>query len=351
MNVTTGEIRPARENVVVMGAGGAAGTRIARQLAARGVQLTLAGRHRASLAPLADELEADILEADVTRPDQVVRRAELVVNTVGPFTTLAGAMAEACLNAGVAYVDIASELGAATRVLALAERARAHGSVLVTGAGFGPAVTEALLLGLLPTLTGPPAAVRVAAAPATEGISAGVQATLAMTAAEGTAWYADGILTRAPQAAGGFRMVLAGHPWRMTPAPAADLEAARRASGAADVIAYSAIPGQPAAAGGISYAYAEAQDLSGTTAAYLATLGPSLQVTATIAAETACRILECHPRVRAGAWTPGALFGPGLVRDACDITITPAAPARPSGGGHRRFTIWNRERRHRSPLW
>ena len=44
------------ENVVIMGASGASGQRIARALAARGVPLTLAGRNRGTLAPLAGEL-------------------------------------------------------------------------------------------------------------------------------------------------------------------------------------------------------------------------------------------------------------------------------------------------------
>jgi short-subunit dehydrogenase len=57
------------ENVVVLGAGGAAGQAIARQLAGRGVAVTVAGRHRASLAPLAGELGAAVIEADVCGGD------------------------------------------------------------------------------------------------------------------------------------------------------------------------------------------------------------------------------------------------------------------------------------------
>jgi short subunit dehydrogenase-like uncharacterized protein len=319
------------ESVVVLGAGGASGQRIARRLAGRGAAVTLAGRHRASLAALAGELGAAVVEADVTRPGPVVGQARMVINTVGPFGALAGAMAEACLSAGVAYVDIASELRAARSVLTLSERARLTGGVLVTGAGFGPAVTESLLLGLLPALSGPPAAVRVAAAAAGQGISPGVRATLAQAMTEGAAWYADGVLTWAPLGTSGFAMMLGGHLWQMIPAPAADLEAARRASSAADVIAYTAVPGQRPAADGTSYAYAEAHDHGGTITARLATLGPALDVTAAIAAETACRILDGHPMVRAGAWTPGALFGPGLVSAACDLTITRADPARAPG--------------------
>lgn len=61
-----------RENVVVMGAGGASGQRIARQLAARGVRVTLAGRRRETVTSLSDELSATFIEADATRPGSVV---------------------------------------------------------------------------------------------------------------------------------------------------------------------------------------------------------------------------------------------------------------------------------------
>lgn len=78
---------------------------------------------------------------------------------------------------------------------------------------------------------------------------------------------------------------------------------------------------------GTSYAYAEVGDHRGGTAASLATLALGLDVTAAIAAETACRILGTHPGPPAGAWTPGTLFGPGLVAHACAISTTPADPA------------------------
>ena len=79
------------ENVVIMGASGASGQRIARALAARGIPLTLAGRNRGTLAPLAGELGAAVAEADIARPGPVLRQARMVVNTVGPFASQAPA--------------------------------------------------------------------------------------------------------------------------------------------------------------------------------------------------------------------------------------------------------------------
>jgi hypothetical protein len=111
----------------------------------------------------------------------------------------------------------------------------------------------------------------------------------------------------------------------MLPAPVADLETARLATGADDVIAYFAAPGSRGDTGdGLSYAHAEIRGVGGGVVASTATLGPGLDTSAAIAAETAHRILQGHPDVRGGAWTPGALFGPALVHDACPINLSPA---------------------------
>jgi hypothetical protein len=169
----------------------------------------------------------------------------------------------------------------------------------------------------------------VAGAPSAPGgpVSPGIQATAAQAAAEGTAWYAGGELTRAPLGTGGTLMTLGGHAWPMIPAATAELETARRASGAGDVMAFFAVPGQRPVTDGTSYAYAEAQDHAGNAVAALATLGLGLDVTAAITAETVSRILDGQAGSRAGAWTPGALFGPDLVTAAAPATIVPVDPA------------------------
>lgn len=314
------------ENVVIMGAGGASGQRIARRLAALGVPLTLAGRHRSSLEPLAEELGASLIEADIASPQPVIAGARMLVNTAGPFASHAAATAQACLTAGIPYLDIANELRAVQRLLGLAGQAVASGTVAVTGAGFGPAVTESLLLKLMTGQAGTPTAVRVAAVPAAERISPAVQATVAQVTADGAAWYADGELRRGPIGAGVTTMRFGADTWQVLPAPVGDLETARRATGAPDIIAYFAAPGQRPAAGQTSYAYAELHDHAGGKTSSLAALGPGLEASVAIAAATVSRILAGDLGAGPGAWTPGALYGPGLVDAACDITVTPADP-------------------------
>jgi short subunit dehydrogenase-like uncharacterized protein len=314
------------ERVAVIGAAGATGQRIVRELASRGVPLTLAGRRPDALEPLARELGAQVTPADLASPAALVRDARLVVNTAGPFTALARDLIQACLAARVPYVDIANEHAAIEDLLGLHQRAVARGAVLVTGAGFGPAVTEALVLGLMTGRSGPPAAVRVAAAPSAGAISPGVSATAAQAAAGGAVRYSGGNLVHEPLGSGARQMLLDGHAWRVIPAPVGDLETARRASTAPDVTAYFAAPGQRPGQPGVSYAYADIQDADGTLAGNLAVLGDAMAATAAIAAAVTCRVLADEPARVAGAWTPGALYGQDLLANACDVTITPADP-------------------------
>jgi short subunit dehydrogenase-like uncharacterized protein len=321
-----------KKNVVVVGATGASGRRIARQLAGHGVPLTLAGRRPAALAGLAAELGAGTIEADLSRAADIAAGARLVVNTVGPFTSLAGELIEACLAAQVPYVDIANEFGAVRHLLGLHDRAIAQRTVLVTGAGFGPAVTEALVLGLMKGRTAPPAAVRVAAAPSAGDLSPGVSATVAQAVADGAIRYADGLLITEPLGSGATQILFDGRPCQVIPAPVGDMEAARRASGAADVTAYFAAPGQHLGQDAVSYAYADVKASDGAMAASLAIVGDGMAATAAIAAATVRRLLDDDPARAAGAWTPGARYGQDLVTSCCDITIRPADPAAAWGG-------------------
>jgi hypothetical protein len=125
-------------------------------------------------------------------------------------------------------------------------------------------------------------------------------------------------------------VTVAGLEGTVLPAPTADLEVARRISGAPDVTAYFAAPGQRSGPAGVSRAWAEVVDRAGHSTTLLATLGVGLDVTAAVAAETARRILDRDRAGTAGAWTPGMLFGPDLLGSAVPVEIT--AVDRPTTG-------------------
>src|SRR5207244_9352451 len=171
--MTTSEISSGRDasDVLLLGAAGNSGRLIAAELAARGLSVRLAGRRRGHLEDLARALAAGGATTDVRTVDvsdaaslaEAIAGAGVVLSTIGPFARQAGPVIDACLAAGVSYVDIANEWAAVRGLLDRGDQARAHEVTLVTGAGFGPAATETLVLRLVDKLGTVPRLVRVAA--------------------------------------------------------------------------------------------------------------------------------------------------------------------------------------------
>jgi hypothetical protein len=210
---------------------------------------------------------------------------------VGPFVRFAAPVLDACLDAGTCYVDIANELTAIRGVLERDGQAKARGITAVTGAGFGPGGTESLVLDLVRELGETPDLVRVATVPAPSHVTPGVQETIAALLPEGATTYAGGELTRAPFGTGATVLEFGGARRTMLPGPAGDLEAARLASGAANVSAYFGDPAERVEGEKFSYAYAEVVAGSGRRLAAQAQVGDGVEAGAAFAAEVARRVL------------------------------------------------------------
>jgi short subunit dehydrogenase-like uncharacterized protein len=152
-------------------------------------------------------------------------------------------LAGACLAAKVPYVDIANEWAAVRGLLDRDEQARAHLVTLVTGAGFGPAATETLVLRLAEQMGALPDVVRVAAAAGVTRQSEGVRQTIQESLSQGVAiTYRDDQVVREPLGSGATVLTFGGAQRQMLPGPVGDVETARLASGAANVVAYIANP-------------------------------------------------------------------------------------------------------------
>jgi saccharopine dehydrogenase (NAD+, L-lysine-forming) len=312
-------------DVLLLGAAGSSGHLIAAELAARGLSVRLAGRHRGPLEDLAQALTTDGATTDVRTVDvsdaslaDATAGVGVVVSTIGPFARRAGPVVDACLASGVSYVDIANEWSAVRGLLDRDEHARARAVALVTGAGFGPAATETLVLRLVRQVGTVPRRVRVAAAAHVTRQGDGVRQTIRESLSQGALTYRDGQVVRQPLGIGATVLTFGGAPRRMLPGPVGDLEAARLASGAADVVAYIADPAAPSS-GTDSFAWAEVVTLDGDLAVAELVTGEGVRATASIAAETARRVLA---GVAPGAWTAGQLFGPDLVSDATGAQVT-----------------------------
>src|SRR4051812_19821805 len=224
--VTTTSTMPARRgnlgtsDVLLLGAAGNSGALIGAELATRGLSVLLAGRRPAPLDELAQTLtargaRAQACPVDVDEPrtlSAALTGVGVVLNTVGPFTRRAGPVIAACLAAGVPYVDIANEFPAVWGLLDRDEDARGRGVVLVTGAGFGPAATETLVLRLVEGLDAAPIGVGVAAAAAVTRSSDGVAQTVREPLGQGSIPYRDGRLVREPLGSGATVLTFGGTP-------------------------------------------------------------------------------------------------------------------------------------------
>ena len=314
-------------DVLLLGAAGNSGRLIAADLAARGLTVRLAGRRRGPLEDLARALAAGGATTDVRTVDvsdaaslaEAMAGVGVVLSTIGPFARQAGPVIDACLAAGVSYVDIANEWAAVRGLIDRGDQARAHAVTLVTGAGFGPAATETLVLRLVDQMGTVPGLVRVAAAAEVTRQSDGVRQTIQESLSQGVAiTYRDGQVVREALGRGATVLSFGGAQRQMLPGPVGDLETARLASGAANVVAYIADPAAPASGTG-SCTWAEAVGPDGQAFTAELRVGEGVRATAAIAAETARRVLA---GAEPGAWTPGQLFGAGLVTDATGAQVT-----------------------------
>jgi saccharopine dehydrogenase-like NADP-dependent oxidoreductase len=144
--------------VLLMGASGVFGSRIARELAhdAR-FALTLAGRQRASLQRLRESLgdpSIQVAALDVGAAELPATiaslRPQLVIHAAGPFQQQDYRVAEACLACGSDYVDLADGRDFVSGIRRLDGQAKAAGRLLVSGASTVPAFSSAVVDALLP---------------------------------------------------------------------------------------------------------------------------------------------------------------------------------------------------------
>ena len=144
---------------MIYGANGYTGALIAREAARRGLAPVLAGRNREAVEALAAELRLEARVFGLDAADTVVAQIQdqsLVLNCAGPFSATAAPMMEACLAAGVSYLDITGEIAVLEWAQSQGERAKAAGVVLCPGVGFDVIPTDcvaAALKAVLPDAT------------------------------------------------------------------------------------------------------------------------------------------------------------------------------------------------------
>jgi short subunit dehydrogenase-like uncharacterized protein len=348
--------------ITILGASGLLGRAIINKLSAPGDHsLVLVGRDATRLdavaraareagspQPLTVTTDGDDWAAVLDRAPET----SLVLNLVGPATRTAPTVVDWCLRHHVHYCDAANELAAFQTTLGRDGDARRAEVSVVTGAAFGVVATEALVSALRGDR--PPArSARVAAMPGMEDRGVNVAASAIEVLTAGGRAYRGGNLNA----------IRAGSTYWRIPTPTGnvlggigvavgDLESAARASGAADVDAFTTevpahaavravlpvltkaarfapvrralqygvsltdSPGPAAdqAADYVSLSYARLEWADGTSRAGWLQMGDAYEFSGRVGAAVVRSQLS--GAVPAGAHTPAAVLGPQLAYDA-----------------------------------
>lgn len=141
--------------VLVIGAGGVFGSRLAEGLLRNGFSVVVAGRDAARAEAVARRLRAMFPDAEiataridtatVTPADLITTGATIIADAAGPFQGAQPTVARASITAGLSYVDLADGRDFVASFPALDTAARAAGVVALTGCSSTPALSHAVL--------------------------------------------------------------------------------------------------------------------------------------------------------------------------------------------------------------
>jgi short subunit dehydrogenase-like uncharacterized protein len=318
---------------MIYGAAGYTGTLIARHAHERGHRPLLAGRNATAITALAEHLDLPRRALALDDPaalSAALADVDLVLNAAGPFLHTAAPLAEACLAAGVHYVDIGNELQVFRALYAMDQRAQRAGVAVIPGVGFGVVATNCLARYVSDAIGGA-RHLEVAAVAATARQGPGIAASVRENLPYGGWTRRAGRLHPQPLGSGITTIALPDGPCRVMPFPTGDLEAAFNATGAPDITAYSPVPADPVPADSQagsevyrSFGWARAVGPDGATVQAVLQTGESYAFTAAASVRAVEETLTRSPR---GALSPATAFGADFTITIPDTTRIDAIPA------------------------
>lgn len=135
--------------ITVFGGYGTFGVHVARALVKTGIPVRIAGRDAARAQGFAKGLGQEGIAADVNDPSSCAHAlagSRVAVNCAGPFNTMVPVLPEACLAAGVHYLDIADDRFWVGRVMEMDSRFQERGLLAAPGCSSLPGISGALAL-------------------------------------------------------------------------------------------------------------------------------------------------------------------------------------------------------------
>ncbi len=134
--------------VLLYGATGNSGRRLAARLCEAGCDIVVAARDADRLAPLAQSLRAPsrVFGLDPGEPiDEALADVAVVLHAAGPFRDTASAMMAACVRTKTHYLDIAGEWPVFLDAMRRSPAAAAADVMLMPGVGFSIVASDCLL--------------------------------------------------------------------------------------------------------------------------------------------------------------------------------------------------------------
>jgi short subunit dehydrogenase-like uncharacterized protein len=312
---------------MLYGAAGHTGALIAQHARERGHRPLLAGRTPPAVAALAARLglpHRTLALDDPAALSAALGGVDLVLNAAGPFLHTAAPLAGACLRAGAHYLDIGNELQVFAALYDLHERACQAGVAIIPGVGFGVVATNCLALRVSEAVGGAQQ-LDVAARTATAQPGPGAAASIRENLPYGGWIRQAGHLHPQPLGSGVTTIPLPDGPCYVMPFPTGDLEAAFRATGAADITSFSPVPAgsgaSDAQAAGrlayLSFGWARATSPHGATAEAWLQTGESHAFTA---AASVRAVEETLARSLRGALSPATAFDADFILTVAGTT-------------------------------
>lgn len=231
------------DNWVLYGANGYTGELIAREASRRGLDLILAGRDAERIPKLAAELGRPSRVFALSNAADIVKQladARLVLNCAGPFSATAVPLLDACLSAGVHYLDITGEIDAIEAAASRNERAKKAGIVLIAAVGFDVVPSDCLAALLAAQL---PGATRLQLAfTGSSGLSPGTAKTTLESLTMGGRVRIDGRITRVPLAWKTREVSFAEGSKTVVTIPWGDVASAYCSTGIGNIEVYTTVP-------------------------------------------------------------------------------------------------------------
>ncbi len=132
---------------MIYGATGYTGRLLSREAAKRGLSPLLSGRNGALLRELAEPLGFEHLAvplSDARALCDALAGVRVVLHAAGPFSTTSEPMLDACLEAGVHYLDITGEIDVFEACAGRDAEARERGILVMPGVGFDVVPSDCL---------------------------------------------------------------------------------------------------------------------------------------------------------------------------------------------------------------